>query len=362
MSSGQGSRAARLTSRLVVVGLLAVGVTTVRPVDAIGAAADAPAPRDAATVSPQAIDDPMLISQVAAVTAPGVASDALRVFVRTPVNNLAQIWFEGGSWHRQDIRTDVQITSGPAAVWALGQWRVFARGVNNDLVQFWSADGTTGWKEQSLGHVLSTAPTVTIAQDDVIRVYALGSDATLWQAWSSGGAWTWQRIWAHALHSAPGAVYDTINNEHWIFAVASTGLISLHNDADGRGWQEHVYSPDSSIFPLSAPGVMPMGPGGTGNNLKRFFAEGANAEMDQFWLPGFGADNPSELSGQRLFGASIDGTPSGVYWQDINAPGVVYRAFVRDAAGRLAQYYFDPAVNAWRVQEITVNGQLQVIS
>ena len=239
---------------------------------------------------------------------------------------------------------------------------MFARGVHSELVQFWSADGTTGWKEQPLGGVISTAPSVTIALDDVLRVYALGSDAKLWQAWSTGGAWTWQRIWNDTFISAPGAVYDTINNEHWIFIVSSSGLMmSLHTLGDrNAGWIPITYS---SFFFDSAPGAMAIGPGGTGNNLKRFFVEGPDGEMDQYWLPGTGADNQSDLSGQLLSAGLVHGTPSGVYWQDINSPAIGYRAFVRNDAGRLAQHYFDPANGGqWKVQQITVNGQLQVIS
>ena len=144
-------------------------------------------------------------------------------------------------------------------------------------------------------------------------------------------------------------MYDLFLNEHWIFLHIHTqfGGDSLRNLQDGRGWQENA----TFAISASAAGTVPID--AIGNRDKRFFVEGTDGRLDQYWVPLKSGQNPRnnlnalQMQVVPISGRFIAGTPSGIYWHG------VYRVFAREDIGRLVQYYFD---TAWHWQVITTDG------
>ena len=82
------------------------------------------------------------------------------------------------------------VTSGVSAVYAMGTWRVFARGIDGALWQMWFENGV--WQKQSLGGQIVGTPGATMS--DTLRVFARGVDNQVYQYYWQNNTWNIQGI------------------------------------------------------------------------------------------------------------------------------------------------------------------------
>ncbi|MFC6019909.1 hypothetical protein ACFP2T_27390 [Plantactinospora solaniradicis] len=196
--------------------------------------------------------------------------------------------------------------------------RVFARGTDGALWQYyWNG---TEWKTQDLGGGFIGAP-AAVVHGNVLRVFVRGNDGALWQNYLVDGHWTWQRI-GGGITSAPSATMH--GSVLRVFARANDGALWQAYWANGEWtWQDlggGISSPPSAVM--------------HGSVLRVFARANDGALWQNYWANGTGT--------WQDLGGGITSAPSAMMHGDI------LRAFARGADGALWQNYWANGTWTWQ--------------
>ncbi|WP_238554057.1 hypothetical protein [Gordonia sp. KTR9] len=220
------------------------------------------------------------------------SSGRLDTFVRGTDNALWHRWFHNG-WSEWESLGGV-LTSAPTAVsWSDGRIDVFVRGTDKALWHKWFHNGWSEW--ESLGGVLTSAPAVCSWAAGRLDVFVQGTDNALWHKWFHNGWSEWESL-GGVLTSAPTAV--SWSDRRIDVFVRGTDKALWHKWFHNRwsGWE-------------SLGGVLTSGPGVSswaGGRLD-VFVRGTDNAMWHKWFD-------KTWSGWESLGGVLNSAPSAVSW------------------------------------------------